>query len=68
MDNTWIGFIVVVFTIIGTTGTAYRWLHQDIAELRGRMSSMEGRMSGLEGRMSHLEGTMTGFISGQQTK
>ncbi len=40
--NIWIGFIVVVITIVGS----HTWLHRDIAELRERMAKLEGTFEG----------------------
>ncbi len=41
-SNIWIGFIVVVITIVGS----HTWLHRDIAELRERMAKLEGTFEG----------------------
>ncbi len=40
MDNTWIGFLAVVATVIGS----HTWLHRDIVSLRERMANIEGKM------------------------
>lgn len=56
MDNTWIGFLVVVLTVLGSNV----WLHRDIASLREPIAT-------LEARMSRLEGIMEGFMAGQKT-
>ena len=40
--NIWIGFIVVVITIVGS----HTWLHRDIAELRESMAKLEGTFEG----------------------
>ena len=56
MDNTWIGFLVVALTVLGSNV----WLHRDIASLRERIAT-------LEARMSRLEGIMEGFMAGQKT-
>ena len=42
MDDTWVGFIVVVLTIIGS----HAMLHRDIAMLRERISKLEGVVEG----------------------
>ncbi|MDE0332673.1 MAG: hypothetical protein OXL41_12455 [Nitrospinae bacterium] len=70
MDNTWTG-IIILFTILGATGTAYRWLHQDISGLRERISTLElemkERISAFElemkERMAKIEGAFGGFMN-----
>lgn len=49
MDDTWIGVIIILITILGATGTAYRWIHQDISGLRGEVSNVKERMAKIEG-------------------
>ena len=60
MDNTWIGVIIILFTILGATGTAYRWIHQDISGLRDRISTLELEM---KERMAKIEGAFDGFMN-----
>ena len=43
MENSiWVGFIVVVLTIVGS----FTWLHRDIAQLRERMAKLAGTFEG----------------------
>lgn len=42
MDSTWIGFLIVVLTVIAS----HARLHRDIADLRERMAKLEGVVEG----------------------
>lgn len=42
MDNTWIGFLIVVLTVIAS----HARLHRDIADLRERMAKLAGVVEG----------------------
>ena len=60
MDNTWIGFTVVVLTVVAS----HARLHRDIADLRERMTRLEIQMTE---RIGRLEGIVEGFIAAQKT-
>jgi len=57
MDDTWIGVIIILITIPGATGTAYRWIHQDISGLRGEVKE----------RMVKIEGAFDGFMNRERS-
>ena len=50
MDNTWIGFVVVVLAILGS----HLSLRHELGDLRDRVGDLRERMANLEGKVDVL--------------
>ena len=53
MKDMWIGFMVVMLTILVCFGSIYA----QIADIRAELGRIEGELSGIEKRMARIGGT-----------
>ena len=56
MDNTWIGVVVIVVTILASHFVSHSQFHRELRELRRDLTS-------LTERVARLEGALTAFIN-----